>query len=485
LRKNRNNNYESTTVRNRLYRDVSRQASRKKGLQILARMETHQTAILNQLSDSHADNMAYSRFFNNESISISALKESSQVKVKELSKGSHVLCIQDTSVISYEKHRNFFRVDDADLGPVDKDKNIGFFLHPMLVVDTEGYFPLGFSTVHCWNRSFGKPDKHQRGYKKLPIEEKESYRWISTGEESIGLLKDSTTHMTIIADRESDISQEFVQLKTEHSDLLLRSREDRPLYGEDKWLYEYLSDQPQCGTYKIQVRSDKRKNREGRDAMISLRYCKVRVRRPGNTIDKSLPEYIELTAIEAREDSSTVPGGEKPILWRLLTTHQVNDQATAILMVSWYKARWLIEELFRLLKQQGIDIESSQLESGKGLKKLAVMALEAALKILQLCQGRDSLCPVSESVVFSQNEIEFAEAVSQSRYEGKTQLQKNPYPKGSLARMSWIIARMGGWKGYLSTGKPGPITMKRGLDKFNTMYQGQLINKHNRDVYKE
>ena len=113
------------------------------------------------------------------------------------------------------------------------------------------------------------------------------------------------------------------------------------------------------------------------------------------------------------------------------------------------------------------------------------MAMEAALKILQLCKGRDSLCPVSESLVFSQHEIQFAETVSQSRYEGKTQLQKNPYPKGSLARMSWIIARMGGWKGYLSTGKPGPITMKRGLDKFNTMYQGQIITKHNRDVYKE
>ena len=143
-------------------------------------MESKQTAILNQLSGSHADNMAYSRFFNNESITISSLKESSQVKVKEVSRGRHVLCIQDTSVISYEKHRNFFRMDDADLGPVDKDKDMGFFLHPMLVVDAEGYFPLGFSSLHCWNRSFGNPDKHQREYKKLPIQEKESYRWIST-----------------------------------------------------------------------------------------------------------------------------------------------------------------------------------------------------------------------------------------------------------------------------------------------------------------
>jgi hypothetical protein len=448
-------------------------------------MEAAQTAILNQLSDSHAENMAYSRFFNNSSVSYTSLVKSSQQKVNELSRGKHILCLQDTSEINYEKHRNFFHLDDEDLGPVGNNKDIGFFLHPMLAVDANGYFPLGFSSIHCWNRRFDKQDKHQRVYQSQPIEDKESYRWISTGTDSIELLKGSVAHLTIVGDRESDIYQEFIELNTAHSDILVRSKENRGLYGEEKKLYEYLSAQPVSGTYKIQVHSDKRKNRESREAIIDVKYCKVKVSRPKNHIDKSLPEYIELTAIEARENSSTVPEGEKPILWRLLTTHQVNDAPTAILMVTWYKTRWLIEELFRLLKQQGIDIESSQLETGKGLKKLTVMAMQAALKILQLRQDRDGLCSISGSVVFSEEEIEFAETVSQSRYEGKTQLQKNPHPQGTLARMSWIIARMGGWKGYQSTGKPGPITMKRGLDKFNIMYQGLVLSKIYKDVYKE
>lgn len=448
-------------------------------------MESSQTAILNQLSESHADNMAYSRFFNNDSISVSSLKKSSQTKVKEVSNGKHILCIQDTSEINYEKHRNFFRLDDQDLGPVGKNTEIGFFLHPMLVVDTNGYFPLGFSSIHCWNRRFDKLDKNQRDYRNQPIEEKESYRWISTGNDSINLLKDSVAHMTIIGDRESDIYQEFVDLKTEHSDLLVRSKEDRCLYGEEKQLYEYLSNQPVSGTYKIQVHGDKRKNRESRETIIDVRYCKVKVSRPKKHIDKRLPKYLELTAIEACERSSSVPDGEKPILWRLLTTHQINDSATAILMVTWYKTRWLIEEMFRLLKQQGIDIESSQLESGRGLKKLAVMAMEAALKILQLRQDRDGLCSISAYVVFSEQEIEFAEKISRAKYEGKTELQRNPHPIGTLARMSWIIARIGGWKGYQSIGKPGPIILKRGLDKFNLMHQGLILAELYRDVYKE
>ncbi len=448
-------------------------------------MESTQTAILNQLANSHADNMAYSRFFNNESVSLSSLIESSQRKVKNVSMGKHVLCIQDTSEINYKKHFNFFHATDQDLGPVNYDNGIGFFLHPMLVVDTNGYFPLGFSFVHCWNRRFDKQSKCQRKYKSQPIEEKESYRWISTGNESINLLKDSVSHMTIIGDRESDIYQEFIDLKSDHSDLLIRSKENRELYGEEKRLYEYLSAQPISGTYKILVRSDKRINREGREAIIDVKYCKVKVSRPGNRIDKSSADYIELTAIEARESSKTVPPGEKPILWRLLTTHQVNDKSTAILMVTWYKTRWLIEELFRLLKRQGIDVESSQLESGKGLKRLTVMALEAALKILQLRQDRDGLCSISAYVVFNEREIEFAEKIYQAKYKGQTQLQSNPHLEGTLARMSWIIARIGGWKGYQTTGKPGPITVKRGLDKFNLMFQGLVLSERYRDVYKE
>ena len=233
------------------------------------------------------------------------------------------------------------------------------------------------------------------------------------------------------------------------------------------------------------VNSDKRINRESREAIIEVKFCKVKVSRPKNRINKNLPNYIELCAIETRESTKTIPPGESPILWRLLTTHQVNEVSTAILMVTWYKTRWLIEELFRLLKRQGIDVESSQLESGKGLKKLTVMALQAALKILQLRQDRDGLCSISAYVVFSEQEIEFAETVYQAKYKGKTLLLSNPHPEGSLARMSWLIARIGGWKGYQSTGRPGPITLKRGLDKFNLMYQGLILSELFRDVYKE
>ncbi len=54
--------------------------------------------------------------------------------------------------------------------------------------------------------------------------------------------------------------------------------------------------------------------------------------------------------------------------------------------------------------------------------------------------------------------------------EGKTEKQKNPHPKGSLAYAAWVFAKLGGWTGYY--GKPGPIVMLRGLTHFHAIKHG-------------
>jgi hypothetical protein len=53
--------------------------------------------------------------------------------------------------------------------------------------------------------SWDKQDKHKSGYRNLPIEEKESYRWISSGKTTKELLEKQCAHLTVIGDRESDI----------------------------------------------------------------------------------------------------------------------------------------------------------------------------------------------------------------------------------------------------------------------------------------
>jgi hypothetical protein len=66
------------------------------------------------------------------------------------------------------------------------------------------------------------------------------------------------------------------------------------------------------------------------------------------------------------------------------------------------------------------------------------------------------------------------EAICQT-LEGKTQKQKNPHPKGSLAYASWVCARLGGWTGYY--GKPGPIVMMQGLQSLKAMLLGWRLRR--------
>jgi hypothetical protein len=63
----------------------------------------------------------------------------------------------------------------------------------------------------------------------------------------------------------------------------------------------------------------------------------------------------------------------------------------------------------------------------------------------------------------------------QPELEGRTEKQRNPHPRHSLAWASWTIARLGGWKGYASKKPPGPITMHHGLQWFRSLYHGFRI----------
>ena len=141
-----------------------------------------------------------------------------------------------------------------------------------------------------------------------------------------------------------------------------------------------------------------------------------------------------------------------------------------------YSLRWRIEELFRTLIRCGLDVESSQLETGTGLKKLVLMALNAALIIMQLVGDRDGEAGQPGDLVFNEEELECLKEV-EKEYEGKTSQTKNPFEENSLAWAAWIIGIMGGWKGYRKAGPAGPITMKRGLQQFSILFKGWILRK--------
>jgi len=446
---------------------------------------------LNRIADTPAESIAYSRFLNNDSVTLSELITESTTRCNQACKGRHVLSIQDTTEVNFQSHAGKLRKSDPDLGPVGNNTDIGFFLHPSIVVDAEQEFPLGFGHIYLWNRSFDKLGKDERNYKDQMIEEKESYRWIESSEACQKNLE-SAALVTIVADREGDIYEEFAMDRDEKIHLLIRSSQNRRLYDEEAKLFEHLSSQRLAGSYSLYLKGDWRRQRKSRTALIEVRFSKVRIKRPVK-LDKqpNLPDYIELYAVEARENPSTIPPGERGILWRILTTHSVENYPAACQIICWYRLRWLIEQLFRAIKSDGLDIEASQLETGSALKKLTVMSLQVALQLMQLVQEREGKSGIEASVVFQEKEIECLEKLCPHK-EGRTEKQKNPYPANSLAWASWIIARLGGWKSYSSQYLPGPITMKRGLQAFQQILTGWRLaesglvgQNHAKDVYVE
>ena len=55
---------------------------------------------------------------------------------------------------------------------------------------------------------------------------------------------------------------------------------------------------------------------------------------------------------------------------------------------------------------------------------------------------------------------------------GRTERQQNPYQQQALGYGAGLIARLGGWKGYQSQRPPGVIMIKRGLQRFETIFPG-------------
>jgi hypothetical protein len=358
------------------------------------------------------------------------------------------------------------------LGRSDKsDTGHCFKLHPGLVLDVQGLNPLGFSHVKIFHRPEEMPDRMQRRYKQQPITEKESYKWIEVAKKSKAILKDAES-VTFIEDREGDIYEQFAMIPDEKSHLLVRSRTTRNL-GNGNSLYREVDSEPIAGTYTIDLPTDSRKNQYKRQAEIALRFKECEIKCPANLKNKGYSSTITLTCISVKETSKV----SNPINWKLLTTHRIENYQDALLMVEWYGARWYIEQLFRILKKQGFGIEETELENGWAIRKLVIMQMTALLKILQMniaYADPEGGQPINE--VFDKEQIKVLELMN-TKLQGKSTKLQNHHDSKRTKWATWVVGRIGGWKGYDSQGPPGVVVIKRGLDRLSYIIEGTKLIK--------
>jgi hypothetical protein len=430
-----------------------------------------------QKTDKWSEQVSFYRFFSNDRVKEEDLINYMQNHCKEYCRGKqHLLLIEDTTELNMEKHRNRIMSKDK-LGLTGNNVDLGFFCHPTVAIDPSDASLIGIIDLHLWHREEDKEDKKKRNYQHLAFESKESWRWAKRAVESRQRLQEVPT-ITVVQDREGDIYESFCTLGQSGVDWVIRSSHNRMI--ECGKLHEQINNFPIAGEYEVVINSDNKKHIK-RNAMLEIGYGTVEIRCPRSIVNaEKYPQTLSVQVVYVKEKADSVPKGGTAIEWILYTSHSVNNFEESKEIIYYYRLRWLIEDLFRTLKSKGVNYEASELESGKALRKLLVMALMAAIQILQLRQARDGTTQQLPCLVFSEEELTCMEDLL-PRFEGKTEKQKNPYPKNNLAWASWIIARLGGWKGYTSQRPPGVITLHDGWIRFHQLFEGWKLAK---DVYK-
>ena len=433
------------------------------GMALADAMQRQRTLCVHRLARDRNQAMQFVRFLDNPAVSTQEMLATAGRQTGERAQGRHVLAIEDTTELHFPSHG----ASKRGFGTGGNGADLGLFLHPVLAVDAATGGVIGLVECVVLNRTEGKvSDRRTRS-----ADQKESRRWLH-GAEVAGDVLSAAAQITVVADRESDVYDLFARRPAEVH-LLCRSGQDRAVVG-DRLLSACCDDWAERDRATISVPS--RGAQPERQAKVALRFGAVTLKRP-STQTKELPETVALSAVDVREIDP--PAGVEPVHWRLLTTHEVTTVEQARQIVAWYRRRWTIEQVFRSLKTHGLRIEESQIDEAASFTKLAVVALIAAVRSMQLVLARDGSTGQMITDAVDPADIPALHSLNAS-LEGRTEKLKNPHDSTTLAWLAWIVARLGGWSGYTSKGykPPGPKTMHHGLLRLDPILQGWRLAKN-------
>jgi hypothetical protein len=415
---------------------------------------------------SRAREIQFTRFLRNDAVTAEEIAAYAAERTAARARGRDVVVVQDTSELSLGGRR----AKANGYGPIGKGGALrGLLLHAALAVDAGNGGVIGLVDAKVWNRTGGKP-KHRRS---RTTKQKESQRWLDSTKRAAEVLTEAAS-ITVVSDRESDIYEHFA-FRPQIAHLIVRACQNRRIAPDEAdeeeqidLLFSHVDSLPEQSRLKVKIPAAP--GRKARSSELAIRFSCVTLRKPLHGAAADLPDTVTLAVVDVRETSA--PAGGKPIHWRLLTTHPLASIADASRIVDLYRMRWVVEEYFHTQKTGGFDIEAADISDPEAMIRFAAAVAVAAVSVMQLVKARDGTTGQSMLETFEPADQPILEAVS-ATLEGKTERQKNAYPKGSLAFAAWVIARLGGWDGYY--GKPGPKTMRLGLEAFQRIKFGATL----------
>jgi hypothetical protein len=369
---------------------------------------------------------------------------------------SHVLVVEDTTELNFAWRKK----NIPGLGPTGNGEDQGFFMHPAIVIEPKEGHVLGLAGLEVIKREYGERTTENEAHKGKEIEDKESYRWITVPREGCENLPDRIIK-TVVADREADIYDLFLMHHKgemgKNVELLIRASRNRKIGEGEGYLFDEIETWERVHGVEIEVSATKKKPK--RTAVCGIRYGKITMEIPKTQRHRKGKERIpEIYVVDVREENP--PDVSDAVHWTLLTTWEVNTIEEALQKVEWYRRRWLIEELFRVLKS-GYQVESVRFEDGHALMNWCALRLMMAIKVMYLRTHREDERPETAKDAFTDIEIEVLEACEDELIPEKSTIHRPPKKTNAWAAL--LVAILGGYKATPSAKPFGHVCLWRGL----------------------
>ncbi len=417
-----------------------------------------------------ASTKAAYRFFSNDRVSEDEILAGhfGATRARTTAAGGTLLVLQDTTEFTYQReHPEAVGITYSVNSGKDKAGRLrmhtvcGLLMHSSLVVTTDG-LPLGLSAVKFWSRQQFKGTaalKRKINPTRVPIEQKESYRWLENMRQSTELLGDPG-RCVHIGDRESDIYELFCTAQELGTHFLVRTCVNRLAGDGGHTIADEMGETGLKGVHRVEVRDGK--GRTG-TALVDLRYRRIRVLPPVGK-QKRYPA-LTLTVIHATERAK--PADRPAIEWKLITDLPVTTRAAAIEKLHWYAQRWKIEVFHKILKS-GCRAEDARLRTAERLVRLIAVFCILSWRVFWMTMMRRVAPNAVPKLVLTHVEIGLLDRlVSDKTIPSVT--------AGTLAAYLTKVAQLGGYLARTKDPPPGNTVMWRGLSRLTDINLGYML----------
>lgn len=417
-----------------------------------------------------ANTKAAYRFFSNERVQEGDILSGHFGATRERFEAAEgtVLLLQDTTEFSYERARPEL-VGMTKSVNTGKDKKgrprshtlCGILMHSSLAVTTDG-LPLGLAAVKFWTRKKFKGTaalKKKINPTRVPIEKKESVRWLDNLRQSIELLGDPSRCIHV-GDRESDIFELYCLTQELGTHFVVRMQNDRLAGDGAHTISSEMEESPVKGLHRVQVRDQ---NGEMTAVTLELKCKRIHVQPPIGK-QKRYPA-LDLTVIHATERDA--PKGRKPIDWKLMTDLPARTRAEVIEKIDWYALRWKIEVFHKILKS-GCKAEDSKLRTADRLANLMAVYCILSWRVFWLTMLNRAAPDAAPTTALTASEITLLDQLVVDAGSRRCR-------PGTLSYYLTKLARLGGYLARSNDPPPGNTVIWRGLSRLTDIELGAEI----------